>query len=324
MLEFASFGGGAVRSLLMVAVAGLAGCTRLPAAWVRLGPADVGATIPGIDVCESASPGRITLDSDRPLVVLVHGCRSSGARFRTLAQVFAAHGGQAVCFNYDDRDAIEVAARQLRAALEALARRAPGRPVTVIAHSQGGLVARRALVADPPGDRAVGGVPYRLVTISSPFGGIRASADCGKTWLHVLTLGITVAVCQLVAGDKWSEIHPQAELVARPGSLAPAVGQFLKVVTDERGTCRRRDAGEQCLEDDFVFDLDEQANPRVDADLRMRARQVRAGHVEIVGEDGVVPEKLIAVLRAQGFLAEPPPEERAAMASLLRRLYAPR
>lgn len=89
--------------------------------------------------------------------------------------------------------------------------------MTVIAHSQGGLVARRALVAAPPGDQSVGGVPYRLVTISSPFGGIRASAD---------------------------------------------------------------------------------------------------------GEDGVVPEKLIAVLREQGILAEPPPEERAAMGSLLLRLYA--
>jgi pimeloyl-ACP methyl ester carboxylesterase len=289
---------------------------------VRAGPDDPGAAVPGIGRCAQGDGGAIALDPSRPLVVLVHGCRSSGARFRALAEVFAAKGQQAVCFEYDDRDGIEATAARLAAALEALEARLPPHRITVVGHSQGGLVARRALVADRPAPlRPRPGFTYRLVTVSSPFGGIRASADCGRTWLHVLTLGVTVAVCQAVAGDKWTEIHPGSALVARPGTLAPEGAEATKVVTDERGACRRARADGSCAEDDDVFSLEEQRNPRVDDDPRLVVLEVRAGHAEIVGDGARVPEKLLGVLEERGVLAATPPARRAEVARLLAALY---
>lgn len=292
---------------------------------VKAGPEDAGVQVPGINLCAQEPPGVVELDPSRPLVVLVHGCRSSGGRFRALAEVFAARGQQAVCFEYDDRASIEATAARLAAALEALQARLPPHRITLIAHSQGGLVARRALVADRPSPlRTREGFSWQLVTVSSPFGGIRASADCGKTWLHALTLGVTVAICQAITGDKWSEIHPRAELVARPGTLVPEATEVLKVVTDERGTCRRTRADGSCAESDDVFSLEEQRNARVDADPRLDLKEIRAGHAEIVGDATRVPEKLLGLLEERGVLARALPERREADARLLAAIYGVR
>jgi pimeloyl-ACP methyl ester carboxylesterase len=292
---------------------------------VKVGRGDAGAPVPGIGRCADGSDASVELDPARPLAVLVHGCRSSGGRFRALADVFASRGQQAVCFDYDDRDSIEASAGRLVAALEALEARLPPHRITIVAHSQGGLVARRALVSDREAPlRTLPGFAYRLVTVSSPFGGIRASADCGKTWLHVATLGITVAVCLAVTGDKWNEIHPDADLVHRPGTLAPEVQEALKVVTDERGSCRRAGADGRCAESDAVFTVEEQRNARVDGDPRLRPSEVRAGHAEIVGDGSRIPDKLLGLLEGWGVLARASPERREATAQLLAELYGPR
>jgi pimeloyl-ACP methyl ester carboxylesterase len=315
--------GPGARALLACGALTAAGCASVrPGAVVKVGPGDAGARIAGIDLCADETPGALELDPARPLVVLVHGCRSSGGRFRALAEVFASRGQQAVCFSYDDRDSIEASAGGLGAALEALQARLPPHRITVIAHSQGGLVARRALVADREAPlRTREGFTYRLVTVSSPFGGIRASSDCGKTWLHAVTLGVTVAICQAIAGDKWTEIHPRAGLVARPGTLAPEVVEVLKVVTDERGTCRRARPDGSCAESDDVFSVEEQRNAKVEADPRLLGREVRAGHAEIVGDGTRVPTKLLDVLEERGVLVRAPPELREATARLLARIY---
>jgi pimeloyl-ACP methyl ester carboxylesterase len=172
--------------------------------------------------------------------VLVHGCSFSRGGFNTLAKVFEAHGQQTVCFNYDDRERLEVSSAQLIGALEMLQDLLGATEMTVVGHSQGGLVARRALVRDRsrplrvrPGNR------LRLVTVSSPFAGIASSRDCGRTWLHALTLGVTVGICQGIAGDKWHEIYPGSEFMNHPGVLLPEVASYLKVVTNETGSCRR-------------------------------------------------------------------------------------
>lgn len=303
-----------------------AGCaTARGGALVRVGPEDAGTRIPGIGRCNDEPPGALELDPGRPLAVLVHGCRSSGGRFRALADVFAARGQQAVCFEYDDRDSIEATAARLAAALDALQARLPAQRITVVGHSQGGLVARRALVADREAPlRTRAGFSWRLVTVSSPFGGIRASSDCGKTWLHALTLGVTVAICQAIAGDKWSEIHPRAELVVRPGTLLPEVAEALKIVTDERGTCRRSRPDGSCAESDDVFSVEEQRNPAVDADPRLELREVRAGHAEIVGDATRVPALLLGLLEERGILARASPGRREADARRLAAIYGGR
>jgi hypothetical protein len=112
----------------------------------------------------------------------------------------------------------------------------------------------------------------------------------------VLGLGITVAVCEAITGDEWTEIYPGSAFMASPGTLQPSVGEYVKVVTDEQGACRREGEGGRCAESDYVFAPREQYNAAVDGDRRATGVQVRAGHVEIVGERGTPPTKLLDVL----------------------------
>lgn len=79
--------------------------------------------IVGLFPCEAGGRAVVDLDPTRPLTVLVHGCNSSGERFKTLAQVFEANGQQTICFNYNDRDYLNTSATQLASALSALERR---------------------------------------------------------------------------------------------------------------------------------------------------------------------------------------------------------
>lgn len=236
--------------------------------------------------------------------------------------MFAFHGQPALCFTYDDRAGLDDSARQLNDALELLSRDRRG-GVTVIGHSQGGLVARAALsTRTSPRSRSPNARIRRLVTISSPFAGIASAADCGRSWLHVVTLGITVGVCQAVAGSKWTDIHEAADFMRNPGDLRRGLGSHLVVITDEHGACLRRNADGSCATDDFVFSVGEQSASQVQASPRTITEQVTAGHVEIVGETGHEPWKLIDVLQRHGVLAPTPAKDRAAFSRFVRRVYA--
>ncbi|MGH1341909.1 MAG: esterase/lipase family protein [Nannocystales bacterium] len=274
--------------------------------------------IDGLTPCTvtSAQPGR--LDPDAPLTLLVHGCNDSAGRFTTLADVFEAHGQQAICFTYESRDTIETAAQRLRGALAQLEQRLPEQPITVLGHSQGGLVARHALTATVAEPNLT--AEYKLGTISSPFAGIDAARHCSIEWLYVLSLGITPAICRGIAGKNWPEIHRDADLVTEPGQLSTSVASYLQIRTDERGTCRRLDAKGRCAEDDFVFSLDEQRNPKATGP-GFRALEVQAGHVQIVGFEGEAPTQLIALLQAEGVMNPTPVEQQDGLARLLTRLY---
>jgi hypothetical protein len=103
--------------------------------------------------------------------------------------------------------------------------------------------------------------------------------------------------------------------------LLPTVQQYLKVVTDERDTCRRRNSAGTCLESDYIFSLPEQYHPVIDAYPRLTNIEVRAGHVEIVGYKDVQPRKLLEILQQHGMMATTPPERRAALERLLAELY---
>ena len=98
------------------------------------------------------------------------------------------------------------------------------------------------------------------------------------------------------------------------------VGNYLKIDTDERGTCRRLE-GVRCVEDDDVFSLAEQRHPQVESDARTRRVEVRAGHVEIVGDKRVAPTKLIAILQEQGVIRPTKPERLSAFSQMLARIY---
>jgi len=315
----------ALRAYFLVLL--LAGCAVAP--WQeaslqgdpgRLEGAAAAVRVAGLRPCNDGADETLHLDPAQPVNVLVHGCNGSAGRFRALAAVLAFHGQQSACFSYDDRDSLMTSSGELARSLEDLARHLRTPQVTVIGHSQGGLVSRKALVADRPEPLQATGLDLRLVTVSAPFAGIDAANPCAIPWLRVATLGINDLACWLISGDKWFEITSASDFIRRPGPLAAPVRSHLKVVTDERGTCRQRDADGRCIRDDFIFSLAEQNHPDVarGADVEV---EIAAGHVEIVGESGVTPHKLIAVLQREGVVRPTPPERRSAFDALLARLY---
>lgn len=283
------------------------GCASVPAPLVHVGAADPGAPIPGLVVC-GAGGAELQLDPSRPLVLFVPGRDDSGERYAALSYHFEVEGKQTACFAYDDRDSLDESAAHLAQVLAGLQARLPPARITIIGHSLGGLVARRALVAEREQRLVPGAFTYTLVTVATPFGGIRSAADCGRTWLHLLTLGASAAVCGLVAGQTWQEIPPNSDFMRKPGTLLPAVTEAIGVVTLERGACRRQMLRGGCDEPDTVFSLGEQRNPAVEADPRWARVQVTAGHVEIVGDPGTPPTKLIAILQERGILQPPAPQ----------------
>ena len=70
-----------------------------------------------------------------------------------------------------------------------------------------------------------------------------------------------------------------------------------------------------------MFSLAEQRNPLVEADRRAQRVEVRAGHVEIVGDKRVAPTKLIEILQEQGAILPTAPERLSAFNQLLARIY---
>lgn len=287
----------------------------------KLPPVNVALSIPGLGPCTDNPDRTLHLNSGQPVTVLVHGCLGSAGLFRALAQVHAFQGQQAICFTYDDRDSLMVSSGQLAASLDVLARQMQNKRVTVIGHSQGGLISRKALVADRPDPLKNGDIDLRLVTVSAPFAGIASAETCGSSRAATLSLGLIPVLCKIVTGDKWHEITYASDFIRRPGRLVAQVGDYLRIVTDERGACRHYDANGDCAEDDFVFSLAEQRLPPVDEGSGVKVSEVEAGHVEIVGDRRVVPIKLIAILQQNGILNPTDARRGAAFDRLLATLY---
>lgn len=289
--------------------------SHLPAPNVRV-------AIEGLSHCTDSGDRTLRLNAQHPVTVLVHGCFSSAGRYRGMAQVLAFHGQQTVCFNYNDRDSLVKSASELGSALDQLAARLDNKKLTIIGHSQGALIARSAL-SQPraaPGDDDA---QLRLVTVSGPFGGIAAARHCGNALWKILSLGLVAPICQIVTGDKWSEITATSPFIRQPGVLDRRVTDFLKIETDEAGTCRRSSNG-SCVESDAIFSLAEQRNDVVDSDPLIDIVAVKAGHVEIVGNNRVGPAKLIAVLQERGVIRPTEPARRERFGQLLTRLFGER
>lgn len=282
-----------------------------------LPPPNLTLEIPGLGPCTDNPDRRLRLDSTQPVNVLVHGCFGSSGEFRGLAQVLAFQGQQAACFTYDDRAELAESASALRKALNQLAEQSRLPQITLIGHSQGALIARRSMtVLDAP----MPSTRLDLVTISGPFGGIDAAKPCGYGWLHLLSLGLIKASCHIVTGPKWADITYSSRFIREPGGLAPGVDRYLKIDTDERGTCRRWE-NERCIESDLIFSLDEQHQPFIDGDPQTRIVQVAAGHVEIVGDKRIAPVKLLDVFQQEGILRRITAERQATYRALLARIY---
>lgn len=289
----------------------------------RLPASDLALEIPGLGPCTDSPDRRLYLNSREPLKVMVHGCFGSAGEFRALAQVFAFQGQQTACFTYNDRAGLDEVAAEMRQALGLLARQSKIADITVIGHSQGALISRRALSDTPLKTQLPQGVAKELVTISGPFAGIKAAAPCGIAWLRPISLGLMAASCHLVTGAKWADITYSSRFIREPGGLASQVSRHLKIDTDERNTCRRFKDG-RCVESDEIFDLDEQRNTIVDSDARVQRLEMKAGHVEIVGDHTVAPLKLIDTLQAQGILRATPSTQARAFREMLAQVYSDR
>lgn len=287
----------------------------------QLPPPDLSLSIPGLSSCTTNPDTTLRLNSRDPVTVIVHGCFGSAARFRALAQVYAFHGQQAVCFNYNDRDSLMKSSSQLVEALTQLGERLDNPEMNIIGHSQGGLIARKALVREREKPWRAGDRSLRLVTISSPFGGIAAADHCASPTARRLSLGLVIPVCKLISGDKWYEITRPSPFIQLPGTFIPQVNKHLKIVTDETGSCRRYGDNGLCLEDDYVFSVAEQYFEEVDASPLVENIEVTAGHAEIVGDHRKAPYKLINLLQRKDLMSKTRSARLAALEALLTRLY---
>ncbi|HUQ29710.1 MAG TPA: alpha/beta hydrolase [Usitatibacter sp.] len=311
-----------------VVLLALAGCSLQPPYVPEPQPLEPGGlptpnaalNLPHLGPCTDSADRTLNLSTRHAVTVLVHGCNGSAGRFRSLAQLYAFHGQQAICFSYDDRDSLLVSSSQLNSALDELARNMPGQEVTVIGHSMGGLVARKAMERGSD-ERRVDEPNVKLVTVSAPLAGIGVASACGYKALHWLSLGAVPASCWMVTGDNWYEVTSSSPFIRKPGPLRASVRQYLKVVTDERDTCRYKRSEGSCVASDYTFSLAEQYQPVIDAYPQVTNVEVKAGHVEIVGEKEVAPRKLLAILQRQGLMADTAPERRGALERLLAELY---
>jgi pimeloyl-ACP methyl ester carboxylesterase len=280
---------------------------------------DVTLNIPGLTPCTDNPDHSLHLTRGQPVDVLVHGCFGSSGQFRGLAQVLAFHGQQTVCFTYDDRARLSRSAAELRRAVDKLGVQTRAPQITVIGHSQGALIAHKSLAIFAVAAESKS-ADLRLVTISGPFSGIAAAKTCGKTWLYPLTLGLLPLSCYAATGAKWADIAYSSHFIREPGALVPQVSKYLKIDTDERGTCRREKAG-RCVEGDNIFSLAEQRESVVETDIREERVQVQAGHVEIVGDKRRAPSKLISILQSQGVILPTEPDRVSAFNQLLARIF---
>ena len=287
----------------------------------NLPPPNFTASIEGLSTCTSTSDAAIHLNSKHPVNIIVHGCEGSAARFRSLAQVFAFHGQQTVCFSYNDRDSLMKCSAYLIDALIVLASKLESPRITVIGHSQGGLISRKALIANRNDKFSHRLTSLRLVTISAPFAGIAAADHCASSTARVLSLGLVIPICYMISGDKWYEITHPSDFIQKPGRLLDQVSTHVKIVTDEIDTCRKFDHKNSCVEDDFVFSVSEQYFDPVDSSIRVDNIELSAGHVEIVGDHRIAPRKLIKVLQAKGIMHGTDPGKQEELSELLSQLY---
>jgi hypothetical protein len=287
----------------------------------HLPDADISVEIPWLSNCTQAEQTQLNLNSGQPVIVIVHGCFSSAGRFRSLADVFAFHGQQAICFNYDDRASLIESSAKLITAITELSNVMQHRDIHVIGHSQGGLVARRAFIDERPDPFDARDANISLTTISTPFGGIKSASHCGSRAYAWFSLGLSRATCKLVTGDKYREIPPGSDFIENPGELSPTINSHLKISTDETDSCRAYNSRGSCIKDDFVFSIAEQTQEAIEDDVGLSSILVKAGHVEIVGDGHSAPTKLIGILQQYSILNATPEDMSEELVGLLGQLY---
>lgn len=227
---------------------------------------------------------RLPLDPKRPVAIWVHGYDPAQGEADPLLRDLQRRGYQVVRFRYDWEQRMDASADALVRAVRALRAEYSLPGLTVVAHSQGGLISRKAMTVGRELTLA-GDVPIELVTIASQFPGYGAA---NMTYLlpKVNIFGVKASHRDL---RSWSPF------IRDPGALGANV-RHVKVETNERGKKRLEDGR---LVDDCS--APRQPQPQVDADPRLAHKAtLELGHVGVLRDDqGRVPAALRAVLDAQ-------------------------
>ncbi|MDA7746471.1 lipase family protein [Psychromonas sp.] len=275
--------------------------------------------IPGLGSCSDSEDRTLKFNSDEPITILVHGCNDSAGRFTSLAKLYAFHGQQTACFSYDDRDSLVRSADNLVSAIDSLSVSTNNRNISIIGHSMGGLISRKAMETSSLNNNE--DLNIQLVTVSAPLAGIKAANSCSSNTLNWLSLGIVPGICWGITGNNWNEITATSSFINQTEPLSSSVQRYLKIVTNEQNTCREQNPLGQCIRSDYVFELSEQYHPIIDHYAQITNIQVDAGHVEIVGDKNITPWKLVTILQQEELLNTTPPEREVALQNLLVKLY---
>jgi triacylglycerol lipase len=175
--------------------------------------------------------------ADDPLIVMVHGWLCNAGLWRPLIRRLRRLGLENIC-NVTLRPvlgSIDTMAAALDEAVSPLRAAAPGRPVVLVTHSTGGLVARRWLQRL---DTAARG-SITLITIGCPHGGTRIARlglgaaarqmRLGSAWLADLNAderGRGDVICIASRTDDIVTPQENAQLPGAQAVVVPAVGHF--------------------------------------------------------------------------------------------------
>ena len=157
-----------------------------------------------IDLLEPYDPGRIP-------VLFVHGIGGAPSDFQTILDALDRKRFQAWVLHYPTSARLQAAAQGMGRQLAELHRRHGYPRLVIVAHSMGGLVARRYLIDA----REAGGtdVAHVLVTFSSPWG--------GNEWA-----GVGAQLIPHPPGP-WIDLAPNSAFLASLRELPPGVPHYV-------------------------------------------------------------------------------------------------
>jgi len=212
-------------------------------------------------------------------VILVHGVHPIMEDFLPLERLFSSRGYAVITHRYNSNQRLDSSARQLAANLCELKPRSG--EILIVAHSMGGLVARRAV---SEGDYACEAAPLdiTLLTIASPFGGFGSANNAAAVPFNVF--GIKPYM---------RDVGSRSEFITEPGRLPPNVRHYL-VFTDESGAVIERSGKKYS---DSKVPLASQYNGAVQNDPQVKGSvQLEAGHVGVINAGGQVSAELEKII----------------------------
>jgi pimeloyl-ACP methyl ester carboxylesterase len=234
------------------------------------------------------TPTGIQPNPDGPLLIMVHGVNPETGFFNPLAEALAAQLGYRILyFEYDGGKRLDESADLLVDDVDALRRSDPKGDLTVIAHSMGGLVARRAMTEGRAKTLADGRRTIRLLTIATPFGGYKSANPTRLKIVRILFRAFGVTEAQ-------QDIASKSDFIQKPGKLGKGV-THAKIETYEEKETRIDPRGKRVK--DTVVHCKQQVLPSVDDEVN-DFETIFNGHMAVLNDGGQISyTPLVAIER---------------------------